>query len=97
MIFLVAQTGSNICEPSQVVTIDGRELTGTFNCLDHLGNILLFDTFERYKSGDVLKERPLHAVIVPQARIQSAKVLVEADDKVLKILLTDDAMAGINL
>lgn len=60
----------------QVTTVDGRVMSGTFVCLDHLGNLLLFDTYCQYCMAGETLERALNQVIIPQAHLKSAQVLV---------------------
>lgn len=60
----------------QVTTVDGRVMSGTFVCLDHLGNLLLFDTYCQYCIAAETLERALNQVIIPQAHLKSAQVLV---------------------
>ena len=64
-----------------MTTNDGRELTGTLTCLDHLGNLLLFDTYETYTTKDGAKERPLNSAIVPLKLVKSCQVLVRVEGR----------------
>ena len=62
----------------QVTTNTGRKFVGTFTCLDHLGNLLLFDAVENVALKTSTFERPLQQAVVPLKLIQKAEVLVRA-------------------
>jgi small nuclear ribonucleoprotein (snRNP)-like protein len=66
----------------------GREFLGTFTCLDHFGNVLLFDAYEQVALKDTSFERPLQQIVVPLELIKSASVLVCTTRSATKLAAT---------
>lgn len=62
-------------------------MSGTFVCLDHLGNVMLFDTYCQYHIAGKTLERALNQVIIPQSQLKSAEVLVCSQDPCLRFLV----------
>lgn len=63
----------------QLVTTTDREFTGSLTCLDHDGNVLLFDAFEHLTLGGETVDRSLTQIVVPFKLIKRASVLVRGD------------------
>jgi hypothetical protein len=51
---------------------------GTLTCLDHLGNVLLFDAFEHCTIGEYKQERSLGQIIIPVRIIKRTQVQVRS-------------------
>lgn len=60
----------------QVSTTAKRTFTGCLMCIDHFGNLLIFDAFEDMSTGDHVHDRRLNHIIVPLNTVQDAQVLV---------------------
>eukprot|EP00892_Ulva_mutabilis_P003251 jgi/Ulvmu1/1298/UM011_0023.1 len=73
----------------RIITDAKRTFTGCLMCIDHLGNLLIFDAMEHMHTSNRGHERRLNQIIVPLQTIDTAEVLVEQHDKVLQIMLED--------
>ena len=56
----------------QILTTEKRTFTGTLMCVDHFGNLLLYDAVEEMNAG----KRVLNQIIISLDKVQAASVLV---------------------
>eukprot|EP01025_Chloroclados_australasicus_P048485 TRINITY_DN5495_c0_g1_i1.p3 TRINITY_DN5495_c0_g1~~TRINITY_DN5495_c0_g1_i1.p3 ORF type:complete len:127 (+),score=17.38 TRINITY_DN5495_c0_g1_i1:231-611(+) len=77
----------------RIATTTDRLFQGTLTCIDHMGNVLLFDAYETCHIGEHKHDRNLNQIILPQQLIKKAEVLVDPDDQVLQIMLEDEIKA----
>lgn len=56
----------------QILTTDERTLTGTLMCVDHFGNLLVYDAVEEMKVG----KRVLNQIIISLDKLKAVSVLV---------------------
>lgn len=60
----------------QIATTAKRTFTGCLMCIDHFGNLLIFDAFEDMSTGAQAHDRRLNQIIIPLNTVQAAQVLV---------------------
>jgi small nuclear ribonucleoprotein (snRNP)-like protein len=62
----------------QVSTKDKRTFLGTLMCIDHFGNLLLYDAVEEVQASSKLHKRILNQAIISLDKVSNVSVLVRA-------------------
>lgn len=60
----------------QVVTVDKRVFLGTLMCIDHFGNLLLYEAVEEVQTGAKVHRRILNQIIISLDKMKAVSVLV---------------------
>lgn len=60
----------------QMSTKENRNFTGTLMCVDHFGNLLLYDAVEEINTGTKTHKRVLNQVIISMDKLRAVSVLV---------------------
>lgn len=60
----------------QIVTTEKRTFNGTLMCVDHFGNLLLYDAVEEMNTSTKAHKRILNQVIISLEKLQAVSVLV---------------------
>jgi small nuclear ribonucleoprotein (snRNP)-like protein len=68
------------CKPGkallQIVTKDKRTFIGTLMCVDHFGNLLLYDAVEEMNTTSKAHKRFLNQIIISLEKLKTVTVLV---------------------